>query len=67
MNIALTKLARSIKALTYDETEALAYRMMGIVHGRADDDDMALDPDNIQDWMRLIQDWAEAELDEPTP
>ena len=62
----LTRLARAIKALTYDDTEKMGSRMMSIVKGREDDDVLRVDLDNRQHWMALVQDWAEAEMDEPS-
>ncbi|MEH2517369.1 hypothetical protein V1279_002942 [Bradyrhizobium sp. AZCC 1610] len=62
----LTRLARSVKALTYDDTEKLARRLKGIIEGREDDPELRLDLDNHQHWMALVQDWAEVELDEPS-
>ena len=62
----LTRLARSVKALTYDDTEMLGRRLMDIVKGRDDDPELRIDLDNPQHWMVLVQGWADAELDEPS-
>jgi hypothetical protein len=58
----LRNIAKAIKELTYDETAEIAVSMRNAVQGRLDDDEMNFQVGNHQDWMDLIQSWAEGTL-----
>jgi len=61
---SLKRLARAIKALTFDDTQDMAIRLKNIVEGREDDDEYRFDKTSLHSWMDLIQGWANAELDD---
>lgn len=60
----LDSIARAIRALTYAETEEVSKELRDMVKGRMEDGDtLHFDILETRDWMELLQDWAEYQLE----
>jgi hypothetical protein len=61
--MSLKLIAIAVRELSYAEMESFALELRSAVQCRKEDDEIGWDDESYDQWMELLQGWAEGELD----